>query len=482
MSFITVDPKYPVYDGIPLTFRAPCDSKDAEGLLVANTKYYFRDANSDDVTGINRLFSVGAYVSVTLDTTKKYAYITNAVTNYSNTVAGDILETVRTDLGDRWLLCNGDILWDGQYPKLREILPYNTGWHMVAPFHTKHQRVRALPKDGFWALESTSEGKFAVYDTNTDTVTDGVYPKKGTINPDNTDNSLKFIGFTHDGDRYILGVSEAYFPSTGTGTGTYRVHLLTSTDLVNWTKVYKFSTSSTDEPYDITFNGVDILVATQYYNYANNPDETYRVCVFATNKAMTTTRQVGGYWKPKYLSDFSVLPNGYWTFQRDGNTACSVYKSGAHRNVFSFSYNGGIAFFNDKYWVGTPYGNQYVIYIETYNFETDTRSYFTVESLFESSDTIYLRGVEYDKNKNEWMLYISNSDADVCYIAYISADSDPSDAANYRTVRVESLPELHNVQMAPDRSKMTAGNLLRDPNQKYLPKHSGDTLKYIYTG
>ena len=246
--------------------------------------------------------------------------------------------------------------------------------------------------------------------------------------------------------------------------------------------MYKFYTSSTNEPYDITFNGVDILVATQYYNYAINPDETYRVYVYATNKALTTTRQVGGYWDPEYLSDFSVLPNGYWTFQRDGNTACSVYKSGAHRNVFSFSYNGGIAFFNDKYWVGTPYGNQYVIYIETYNFETDTRSYFTVESLFESSDTIYLRGVEYDKNKNEWMLYISNSDADVCYIAYISADSDPSDAANYRTVRVESLPELHNVQMAPDRSKMTAGNLLRDPNQKYLPKHSGDTLKYIYTG
>jgi hypothetical protein len=352
---------------------------------------------------------------------------------------------------------------------------------MVAPFHTKYQRVRALPKDGFWALESISEEKFAVYDTNTDTVTNGVYPKKGTINPDNTDNSLKFIGFTHDGDRYILCVSEASFSVAG--TGTYYVHLLTSTDLLNWTKVYKFSTSSIYEPYDITFNGVDILVATQYYNYANNPNETYRVCVFATNKAMTTTRQVGGYWEPEYLFYFSVLPNGYWTFQRDGNTGCSVYKSGVHRNVFSFSNNGGIAFFNDKYWIGTPNGNQYVRYIETYNFETGTKSSFTVESLFESSDTIYLRGVEYVKNTNEWMLYISDgSGTNVCCIACISADADPNDLTQYRVVRVEALPELHSVQMAPDRSKMTAGNLLRDPNQKYLPKHSGDTLKYIYTG
>lgn len=127
--------------------------------------------------------------------------------------------------------------------------------------------------------------------------------------------------------------------------------------------------------------------------------------------------------------------------------------------------------------------NQYVPYIETYNIETGTKQHFTPESVVGTTGALYLRGVEYNKNANEWMLYISGAaNTGACYIAYISAEADPNDLTQYRVVRVDALPELHNVQMAPDRSKMTAGNLLRDPNQKYLPKHSGDTLKYIYTG
>ena len=44
---------------------------------------------------------------------------------------GDIVETVRTDLDDRWLLCNGDIVPEGEYPELREVLPYNTSWRKL---------------------------------------------------------------------------------------------------------------------------------------------------------------------------------------------------------------------------------------------------------------------------------------------------------------------------------------------------------------
>lgn len=475
MSFITVDPKYPVYDGIPLTFRAPCDSKDAEGLLVSNTKYYFRDANSDDVTGINRLFSAGAYVSVTLDTTKKYAYITNAVTNYSNTVAGDILETVRTDLGDRWLLCNGDIVRDGRYPKLREVMPYNTEWRNVAPFHT-YPYVRAMPKAGQWALidvfsNRVSNGKAAgLYDANTDTVTIIACP---TIS---TTKRYGIFGLAHDGDKYILGVNESSI-----GEGYPIVHLFTSTDLVNWTDKKQFTMDSYRQPYDLMFDGSVILIACSEYSEFYSD---YRMYVYYVDKALTTMTRYSGEWE----SDdgyyyFVACPNRYWAFTNDDDETFSAYKSGGVTGRFYFDYNGGAAFFSDKYWIGAPNVDQYVHYIETYNIETGTKRSFSAESVIGVAGTMYLRGVEYDKNTNEWMLYISGaSGTDVYYIAYISADSDPSDAANYRTVRVESLPELHNVQMAPDRSKMTAGNLLRDPNQKYLPKHSGDTLKYIYTG
>lgn len=475
MSFITVDPKYPVYDGIPLTFRAPCDSKDAEGLLVANTKYYFRDANSDDVTGINRLFSAGAYVSVTLDTTKKYAYITNAVTNYSNTVAGDILETVRTDLGDRWLLCSGDLVREGQYPKLHKVMPYNTEWRKVAQYST-YPEVRALPKVGQWALidvykNTQLNGKTAaIYDANTDTVTEIACP---TIS---TTKRYGIFGLTHDGDKYILGVNEFSI-----GEVYPIVHLFTSTDLVNWVDKKQFTTNDYKQPYDLMFDGSVVLIACGDYSEFYSD---YRMYVYYVDKALTVmTRYSGELESDDGYYYFAACPNRYWAFTNDDDKTFSAYRSGGVTDRFYLNYNGRAAFFNDKYWIGAPNVDQYVRYVETYNLETRAKRSFSAESVVGTTGTLYLRGVEYNKNANEWMLYISGAaNTDVCYIAYISADADPNDLTQYRVVRVEALPELHNVQMAPDRSKMTAGNLLRDPNQKYLPKHSGDTLKYIYTG
>lgn len=489
MSFITVDPKYPVYDGIPLTFRAPCDSKDAEGLLVANTKYYFRDANSDDVTGINRLFSAGAYVSVTLDTTKKYAYITNAVTNYSNTVAGDILETVRTDLGDRWLLCNGNLVRDGQYPKLREVMPYNTEWRRVAPFQD-FDRVQAIyGKPGQWALikswnpgSSGSQGKAAaLYDANTDEVTAIGCPVV------QTERAYGIIGLSHDGDRYILGVGER----SDASDLYYRCHLFASDDLVNWTKARSFDTGTYHEPYDMIFDGTGTIVASQYYPYTGNTDETYRVNVHYTNKEMTQTTQMSLSWRPEYLSYLAICPGG-WFFTRYDSEYVSARESGSSgSSLFDFSENGKVAFFSEKYFVGLPSKGKSTRYIEIYNIETKKSSDIYAENLFVGGNGhVWLCGGEYNKNTNEWELYFrfeqSSSLGTVptgYYIAYISADADPSDVTQYRIVRVEALPDtMGNEQMASDRSRLTSDGMLRDPNQKYLPKHSGDTLKYIYTG
>ena len=491
MSFITVDPKYPVYDGIPLTFRAPCDSKDAEGLLVANTKYYFRDANSDDVTGINRLFSAGAYVSVTLDTTKKYAYITNAVTNYSNTVAGDILETVRTDLGDRWLLCSGDIVREGQYPKLHKVMPYNTEWRRVAPFQD-FNRVQAIyGKPGQWALikswnpgSSGSQGKAAaLYDANTDEVTAIGCPVV------KTERAYGIIGLSHDGDRYILGVGER----SDASDLYYRCHLFASDDLVNWTKARSFDTGTYHEPYDMIFDGTGTIVASQYYPYTGNTDETYRVNVHYTNKEMTQTTQMSSSWRPEYLNYLAICPGG-WFFTRYDSEYVSARASGSSGNsLFSFSQNGKVAFFSDRYWIGTPSKGKSAGQIEIYNTETKEKSGFSVNNLFSGlgvTGSKYYTGCEYNKNTNEWELYLRTSESGAIgtntyryYIAYISADAAPNDLTQYRVERVKSLPDLMgDTQMASDRSCLTTEGMLRDPNQKYLPTHSGDTLKYIYTG
>lgn len=85
MSKIKVDSKCALYDGMSITFKAPCDSSAVDGMNVyyQNKKqtFTYRDAHGNNVSGRANLFSTGAYVKAILDTGKGYAYIQNADTN-----------------------------------------------------------------------------------------------------------------------------------------------------------------------------------------------------------------------------------------------------------------------------------------------------------------------------------------------------------------------------------------------------------------
>lgn len=93
-------------DGEAITFKAPCDCTAVTGLKIyypiltdsaatsTNKTFVFRDTNGNNLTGIEHLFTSGAYVKVILDITNNYAYIQNADTNkylenkFSNFVNG----------------------------------------------------------------------------------------------------------------------------------------------------------------------------------------------------------------------------------------------------------------------------------------------------------------------------------------------------------------------------------------------------------
>lgn len=85
MAKIKVTSKCAIYDGMIMTFKAPCDCTVADGLNVyfQNEKqtFFFRDAHGNDVSGIDDLFKIDTYVTVSLDTTNGYAYLQNADTN-----------------------------------------------------------------------------------------------------------------------------------------------------------------------------------------------------------------------------------------------------------------------------------------------------------------------------------------------------------------------------------------------------------------
>jgi hypothetical protein len=93
MSKIRIIAHSPIYDGVLLTFKAPCDCTEVDGLRVyydevtedtnenASQDFDFADAHGEVLTGLGNLFMEGAYVRVVLDTTNGYAYLQNADTN-----------------------------------------------------------------------------------------------------------------------------------------------------------------------------------------------------------------------------------------------------------------------------------------------------------------------------------------------------------------------------------------------------------------
>lgn len=81
MAYIKINIDHPIYDGMPLTFKAPCACSDTEGITVGTQNFVFRDAHGNTLTSTGELFSAGVLIKVILDVTNRFAYIQNADTN-----------------------------------------------------------------------------------------------------------------------------------------------------------------------------------------------------------------------------------------------------------------------------------------------------------------------------------------------------------------------------------------------------------------
>lgn len=85
MAYINVNSPCPVFHGMPITFKAPCDCTAVEGLVVAygdsSYTFAFKDAHGNTLTGLGNLFMQGVLVKAILDIEGGYAYLQNADTN-----------------------------------------------------------------------------------------------------------------------------------------------------------------------------------------------------------------------------------------------------------------------------------------------------------------------------------------------------------------------------------------------------------------
>lgn len=91
MAILRVDVPYIIKDGSEVLFNSPCDFSKVTGLKVyyinpqsleeVSESFTFCDANGNDVSTLENMFSSGALVKVLLSVTEGRAFVQNAVTN-----------------------------------------------------------------------------------------------------------------------------------------------------------------------------------------------------------------------------------------------------------------------------------------------------------------------------------------------------------------------------------------------------------------
>lgn len=419
---------------------------------------------------------------------------TNTHVTAQTYLVGDIKETMRTDLGEEWVLCNGDAVHEDAYPELYGVLPYNTGWRRVP---VNGIQIRPLPKDGEWEIilseyspynPSSSGQKIGLYNSNTETYIEIAKPVL------NTTIGYGIFGITHDGDRYILGVVE---DENDTVAGV--IHLFASTDLETWAECYSFECKSSGYvPYQLTFDGLNIVCIEKYYS------TSYAHRIVAIDKAMTKTTVLlssGSNETPYYLRQ---LPSGYWSYgAKDANTI-SVYPAGERKSplftldryLTSDAYAASAAFFNEKFWITLPKSGGSTSYVLVTNLETNGGLHIPIGNIIDIGVDVYyyngFYGAVYDRTTDEWLLYVkfslTNNASDIkYYVIYVPQTFDWTAPTKCRYEEIASIPkDLTNEQMALDKSRIrtvsTSEVYISNPNIKFLPTHDGETYKYIYAG
>jgi hypothetical protein len=397
---------------------------------------------------------------------------------------GDVLETLRTDLGDEWLLCNGGDIPNGLYPELREIIPYSTEWKSIAQGE-KYKYVRPMPFVDAWALickigtSSSDEiwNTAMVYNATMNAVVTIACP----LVVDGTKGRI--YGITHDGTRYVLAAS---YRSSSSSSNT--ICFYSSVNLVDWIEIYRTTIGGySQDMRDFYFDG------SLYLSIMGTKDSN--TIIYSTDLGTSTTTKLTAYSSSNGYEWFDVCPLGYWGASTDNDTGFTMSKSGKTTNLFILNSNHykNLLFFNDRYCITVPnkYGySSNNTKMGIIDLETETTTSIAVETLITGTGetrNYQIVGVEYYRDANEWVMYVERYATSEKYAVYLSDSADPTDIAQYRVVRVETHPKIMTyAQMSLRKSQVyiesTSDRSFRFPNIKFLPTHDGDTYKYIYAG
>ena len=216
---------------------------------------------------------------------------------------GDILTTTRTDLGDNWLLCNGDTVETSDYPNLKEVLP------------------------------ATLNGPWAETDLSTQ------YP--------NFPTKLYYV-YRIKGTTFVIGS----YTNTSTSRTTYSMAYTSSFD-GTWKVVDLFQVMTNYDPYTQLIKGLTyqngyyiIMFLGQDIGETNSSINTYNFKIMFTNDldGTWTTNELGKLahetdgWASTNLETVGSITyvNGYWAISVAVSQNVFYYYSSSLSGTFTY--------------------------------------------------------------------------------------------------------------------------------------------------
>jgi len=256
-----------------------------------------------------------------------FAAIPEAINKNARKI-GDIIKTVRTDLGTNWLLCNGDEVNPSTYPDLYNLLtpnPFVPGWTKSYSVGSATNLRNICYGNGYWAVCYSSSTSYVRYTTDITATSWSGHSKSGyatrlkflngyfiflgngyleyATDPSGTwtDNTPSGAGYIRDiiyEDGYYVAVGAAgmvWYTTDITGSWSSNT---TNTGETNWAVGYGDSTWAVS-------NGDG------YIYYSSTLNGTFVASAAAPGEGGTHSKLLftDGYWVLSYISTYIKFAN-----------------------------------------------------------------------------------------------------------------------------------------------------------------------------
>lgn len=202
---------------------------------------------------------------------------------------GDIVTTVRTNLGSNYVLANGDTVEQSTYPSLVNILSNGVGYNGKSKVYTPQNAMYQSkhPHTLTWLSDPANNQKIEWVSLDTGYLKHGIIDFSSFLSRLNLSNvrpesyGLRFVN-----GRYFL-IALAY----STSGGNYKAFVFTSTDLVNWSvaaqPAYGYGTAG--HQYDIAYYRNTYYLS---YIYYSNDYNNWNVILYKSTTGTSGFNQI----------------------------------------------------------------------------------------------------------------------------------------------------------------------------------------------